>query len=234
MKNFLFILLLLLLFSCQNDKKEIKHIQKQSAVTNDSNLTENNKPIPEKVDSTKTTSKETKPIKNILQEEEKNSTYKMKSISELWKQYKSAKALATKYVKMDNLDSVITYLNIAADAAYELRREDIATWQLNNIGYHSIVKFKKLTDYDKRMQQLATFSNLRKKGLYTAETKSVFRENYNILTRAEDFLYKAQLLDSEMEKSDRTKAIENNLKFISWIGDYISNGSNITRKRSAE
>ena len=231
MKNLIYILLFLLLFSCQSDEKKKNQSAKQSALVEDTISTISKKTS---LDTIETTSNQIKPIENILTKEEKRTSYKMKSISELWKQYKEAKAIATSYIEKDDLDSIITYLNIAADAAYELKREDIATWQLNNIGYHSIIKFKKNTDYDSRMQQLATFKNLKKKGLYTEETKSVFRENFEILTRAEDFLYKAQLLDSEMEESDRTKAIENNLKFISWIGEYISNGSIVTRKRSAE
>ncbi len=231
MKNLIYILLLLLLFSCQNDKKKKSPVAKQSGLVEDTISTINKKTS---LDTLETTSNQIKPIENILTKEEKRTSYKMKSISELWKQYKKAKTLATSYVEKDELDSIITYLNIAADAAYELKREDIATWQLNNIGYHSIIKFKKKTDYDTRIQQLATIGNLKKKGLYREETKSVFRENFEILTRAEDFLYKAQLLDSEMDESDRTKAIENNLKFISWIGDYISNGSIVTRKRSAK
>ncbi len=233
MKNLIYILLLLLFFSCQNEKKPML-TSKQSVIAKDTTKTINKKNTSNIIATHDTTSNQVKPIKNILKGKKRKDSYKMKSISELWNEYKRAKALSQTYIKKENLDSTIKYLNIAADAAYELRREDIATWQLNNIGYHSIIKFKKNTDYDNRMQQLATLTNLRKKGLFTEETKSVFRENFNILTRAKDYLYKAQLLDSEMEESDRTKAIENNLKFISWIGDYISIGNSVTRRRSAE
>ncbi|MDA3814772.1 MAG: hypothetical protein PF549_00185, partial [Patescibacteria group bacterium] len=172
--------------------------------------------------------------KNILEKEEKKTTNQVKSISELWKQYKDAKASVTKYISKNNLDSIIFYLNAAADAAYELSREDIATWQLNNIGYYSINEFKSRTNYDSRMQQLATIKNLNEKSLFVEETKNVFIENYEILTRAQNYLYKAQLLDSDLEPSERTKTIESNLEFIEWIRNYISNGSIVTRSRKVE
>ena len=155
----------------------------------------------------------------------------MKSISELWQTYKHSKAAVTKYIAEDNLDSIVVYLNIAADAAYELSREDIATWQLNNIGHYSIIEFKKRTDYDKRIETLDTLTNLKKKGLYLEETKLVFAEHYKILSRAESYLYKAQLLDCELEKSERSEIIDKNILFVEWVSDFISKNKKIVKEK---
>ncbi len=231
MKKISYILLIFVLFSCQNEEK-IDKKPIEIAKTTDSI----SKP---KVDSTSvqdTTSQtkelENKTEENILTKSDTKSKYKVDSISELWNRYKSSKMAAEKFIAKNNLDSIIYYLNRAADASYKLSREDIATWQLNNIGYYSINVFKKLTNYDLRMQKLVTFKNLKKKALYVDETKKVFRENYHILSEAEHYLFKAQLLDNELEPSERTKIIESNLEFINWIGNYISNGKRktITKK----
>ena len=213
-----YILFLFLFVTCSEDEKKtnIPPPQKETPVNDSSSA---DKTI--EVDTASTR----EPVKNIFEENEQHTTYKVKSISELWSIYKSAKTSATKYISENNLDSIIIYLNIAADAAYELSREDIATWQLNNIGFYSITEFKKKTDYDRRMQKLATMQNLKEKGLSLEDTKSIFSRNFKILSNAEEYLYKAQVLDSELEKSDRTEIIESNIQFINWVGDFISNGN---------
>ncbi len=217
-----YILFLFLFITCTEDKKKtnIPRPQKETPVNDSSSADKKNE-----VDTASTREPEPEPVKNIFEENEQHTTYNVKSISNLWSIYKSAKTSATKYISENNLDSIIIYLNIAADAAYELSREDIATWQLNNIGFYSITEFKKKTDYDRRMQKLATMQNLKEKGLYLEETKSIFSRNFKILSNAEEYLYKAQMLDSELEKSDRTEIIESNIQFINWVGDFISNGN---------
>lgn len=219
-----YILLLIFLFSCGENKKiDVPSTKKQIVDT----TTLKSKPLQDTVlvkDSTKTILKSEE---NILVKEERKETYQVKSISELWKQYKDAKALATKFITQKKLDSIIVYLNIAADAAYELSREDIATWQLNNIGYYSINEFKSKTDYDNRMQQLAIIKSIKERALYSEETKSLFQKYFNILLKAESFLQKAQMLDAELEPSERTKTIESNIQFINWVGEYISDSSRL-------
>jgi len=210
MKKILSIFLLLFLFSCQKDEK----VKVNSTIVSDSTLSVKQ--------SDKQDTNNYIGTKNVLVEAERIATYNVKSISELWKQYKNAKESATKFIAENNLDSIITYLDLSASASYELSREDIATWQLNNIGHYSIIEFKRITDYESRIQKIATIENLKKKGLFIQETKTAFKENYHILTRAEKYLHKAQVLDSELEASESTKAIESNLIFIDWVGNYIS------------
>jgi len=233
------IFLFVFLYSCGNDRNPNLDTTGLKNDIIDSTLSINKDTI---LDTTIIESKETnkeiivveKESKNILEIEEKKSDYKIKSISELWKQYKFAKEKATKFSSSNNLDSIIIYLSIASDAAYELSREDIATWQLNNIGYYSINEFKRRTDYEKRMQKLATFTDLKKKVFFATETKSVFRKNFEILIRAQKYLQKAQILDSELEKSERTDIINSNLQFIEWIEEYISNGKRVNEENEIE
>ncbi len=219
MKNVIYILILLFLFSCQKDKTRNTQAEEKKQEVRDTTTTSKEKTATKNVETEKPLSEESKKVENIL---EKTTLNKVKSISELWRQYKSSKASANMYISESKLDSVVTYLSLAADAAYELNRKDIATWQLNNIGYHSINKFKKETDYDSRMQQLAMFKNLRKKGLFIEETKNVFRNNFDILSRAKKYLHNAQILDNELEPTDRTGIIKSNIEFIEWIENYIS------------
>lgn len=224
------ILLLFLFISCKEDEKKINIPSHKKEIPAIDSSSSQDKSI--KIDSV--ASIEQEPVKNVLDEKDKRSSYKVQSISELWHQYKTSKNTAAKYISENNLDSIVVYLNMAADAAYELSREDIATWQLNNIGYYSINEFKKRTDYDRRLQQLATMKNLKKKGFSLKETKSVFKEHFTILSDAENYLYKAQLLDSELEKSDRTEIIDRNIQFIEWVKNFISNRNGTDREKIDE
>ena len=234
------ILFFVFLYSCGNDKSpnidSIKHKE---------NIIDSNFSIKEEIlkdttiiiDSTNVQENivvDKKENKNILEDEEKQSAYQIKSISELWEKYKFAKAKAAKFNSSNNLDSIIVYLSVARDAAYELSREDIATWQLNNIGYYSINEFKRKTDYDNRMQKLVTFTDINKKALYIEDTKSTFRNNFTILSRAQKYLQKAQILDSELEKSERSETIFKNLQFIEWIEDYISKCKRANKENEIE
>ncbi len=221
-KLWYYILFLLLFTSCEEEKKKANvpsSTRKTEVIDSSSTL---DKKV--KVDSSVIVIQK-EPVKNVLEKKEEQTSNKVKSISELWHIYKTSKARATKYISENNLDSIIIYLNRAAEAAYELSREDIATWQLNNIGYYSINEFKKITDYDRRMQQLATMKNLKEKGLYLEETKSVFAKHFHILSNAENYLYKAQIMDSELEKSDRTEIIDRNIQFIDWVNNFITDNS---------
>lgn len=232
MKNIsTYMLLVIFLFSC-GENKNIDTPSKTKQIVDTSSV--ELKPLQDTIVVKDSTDINIKSEENILAKEESKATYHIKSISELWKQYKDAKAAATKFINQKKLDSIIVYLNIAADAAYELSREDIATWQLNNIGYYSINEFKSKTDYDNRMQQLAIIKNFKERALYSEETKSMFQEYFNILLRAESYLHKAQLMDAELEPSERTKTIESNIQFINWVGNYISDSSRLHRNNNDE
>ncbi|MBU0474013.1 MAG: hypothetical protein KKF62_07600 [Bacteroidetes bacterium] len=230
----LLILLYLFFYSCGDSNNENFDSESQKKLQIDSNISKTTEQVKDTTVLKDTSIINEENSNNILDEENSKSTYQIKSISELWKQYKFAKAKADKFTLENNLDSIIVYFSLASEAAYELSREDIATWQLNNIGYYSINEFKKRTDYDKQMQKLATVDNLKEKALLVEKVKFDFKNNFVILNVAEKYLQKAKLLDSEMESSDRTKIIESNIQFIEWIRNYISNNNITDRSENLE
>jgi len=208
MKKLLYyILFLFILNSCKEVDKKINAPSPQKAIS--------------RIDSVTSTLYKT--ANNSFEKHDSLASENLKSISELWSTYKSTKILAEKYISENNLDSVILYLDIAADAASKLSREDIASWQLNNIGHYSINEYKNRTDFDIRLRQLASLANSKAKGLNLEETKSVFSSNFKILSNAKNYLLKAQLLDSKFKRSERTDKIKRNIQFIDWVDKFISN-----------
>jgi len=158
----------------------------------------------------------------------------IKSITELWEDYKFAKDKIAEFVLENDLDSIPFYLNLSSDIAYELGRVDLAILQLNNIGYYSINEFKNRTDYDKRIHTLVTFYDMEQKAIYANETIAIFKRYFRILNRAKQYITKAKILDSEFEPSERTKNIAENVEFIEWIRDYISNTNKPIRSENIE
>ena len=222
MKKFLYHILFLLLFiSCKEDEKKIKVPSHEKAISR----IESSSKTYKKTESDSVSSPLNEPTNNNLDNKDRRSTNSAKSISELWSTYKSTKELAAKFISENNLDSIIVYLSIAADAASDLSREDIATWQLNNIGHYSINEFKERTDFDIRLRQSVALTNSNAKALHLEETKLLFSEHYIILSNAKIYLDKAQILDSKFNRSERTDIIKRNIQFIDWVDNFISAGS---------
>lgn len=146
---------------------------------------------------------------------------KPKSVEELWSDFRAAKASAEKAREAGNIEEVTVSLFLAARYANELNRPGIAAWQLNNIGYYSIVEFKKRTDYDKRMAKIEFIRHREEKIRYIKETKKVFKENIELLTNANNYLEDAYELDSYLNDANRTQKIYSNLKFIDWVRNFI-------------
>ncbi|MFC2084291.1 hypothetical protein ACFLS9_04475 [Bacteroidota bacterium] len=148
---------------------------------------------------------------------------KIKSISELWKTYKDAKTKVSAALEKENLEEVIKYLKIAGECAQDLGRSDISTWQFNNIGHYSILEFKKLTNYEERLQTLATMNSGENKNNYLNDTKTLFRKELNLLESAERYLNQAQIIDDDLEESRRTDVIQRNLDYIAWVKEFCRN-----------
>jgi len=212
-KNLLYIILLLLTACNSNDETEYFKSQSNSKIKTDrdnSNFHDANDSIVEEVNI----------VSNVLE----GGNEKVKSISDLWNTYKTSKADAIKDYENRNLSSMIKNYETAANAAIDLSRNDLASWQLNNIGHFSIEEFSKETDYQNRLRTLAITGDQIKKEAYFSETKQVFKQNYKILLSAETYLLKASQLDKDYKYSERTKAINSNLKFINWIRKFLRDG----------
>ncbi len=213
-KIILAVVLLTVIVGCSNDTKE----KPQNEAIPE-------KKVLEKADSVKNLAEEVKQEtlknSNILKKVEEPKGIKVKSISDLWKIYKSEKIVGQELLNKNDLEKGISHLDRAGKAAIELGRYDIAAWQYNNIGHYSIQEFQRVTEYDKRMRTLATISSQEEKKKYSWETKLKFEENILILETAEKYLQEALLLDDELEESERTEAIKRNLDFVNWIKAYV-------------
>ena len=72
--------------------------------------------------------------------------------------------------------------------------------------------FKKRTDFDIRLRQSAALTNTKERNIHLEETKSLFTSQFKILSNANNYLEKSQLLDRKFEKSDRTDIIKRNIQ----------------------
>ena len=212
-KNLIYIVLMLLTACNSTDETEYFKNQSNGEIkteSDSSNFHDADDSIVEEVDI----------VSNVLEGENE----KVKSISDLWNTYKTSKAEAIKNFELGNLSLMIKNYETAANAAIDLSRNDLASWQLNNIGHFSIEEFSKETDYQNRLRTLAITGDQIKKEAYFRETKQIFRQNYQILLSAETYLLKASQLDKNYKYSERTKAINSNLKFINWIRKFLRDG----------
>jgi hypothetical protein len=152
------------------------------------------------------------PQKSPLLQDESN-----KSISELWNTYKRAKNNVSRALDSNDIDAIVSNLALAGESAEQLGRMDIASWQFNNIGHYSIVEFKRRTDYDERLQNLATMLSGTEKTGYLQATKDLFMKEYPLLKKAKDYLVRAQIIDDFLDPSRRTDVIQRNIDYVEWV-----------------
>ena len=143
-----------------------------------------------------------------------------KSISELWNTYKKAKDDVNKALDNNDIEAVVINLALAGRCTQQLGRVDIAAWQFNNIGHHSISEFKRRTGYEQRLQKLATMPAGNAKIGYQQATKDLFFREYPFLKKSKKYLERAQIIDDDLEPSRRSDAIQNNLDVIEWIKNF--------------
>ncbi|VAX29215.1 hypothetical protein MNBD_IGNAVI01-330 [hydrothermal vent metagenome] len=160
-------------------------------------------------------------VTNIIENSPKLNNAEVPSISELWNTYKKCKAEAETDYKDGDIQAMVKNFAASANAAIELSRDDLAAWQLNNIGHYSIEEFTQRTDYQERVRTLAIMKDQTQRDAYYNETKQVFKQNYHLLKSSEPYLKKAKRLDRKYKRSDRTDAIKNNLSFIKWVKEFL-------------
>jgi hypothetical protein len=216
MKLLISILIITLFVSCGTDKED--EPQQTETKTGD---------ISEKMESDKVSadSAEAGPdsAKNPADPPKKSPLLKdqtSKSISELWSIYKRAKSNVSRALDSNDIDAVVANLSLAGESAEELGRMDIASWQFNNIGHYSIVEFKRRTEYDQRLQVLATMPSGKEKSGYLQATKELFLKEYPLLDKARDYLVRAQIIDDFLEPSRRTEVIQRNIDYIEWVKNF--------------
>ena len=158
---------------------------------------------------------------NTIEKSPKLNNAKVPSISELWDSYKKCKTEAEADYENGDIQAMVKNFTASANAAVKLSRDDLAAWQLNNIGHYSIEEFTQRTDYQERVRTLAIMKDQTQRDAYYSETKQVFKQNYHLLKSAEPYLNKARRLDRKYKRSVRTDAIKNNLSFIKWVKEFL-------------
>lgn len=133
----------------------------------------------------------------------------------------------------DHRQAVIYELQMV-ELAGIMQRNDILCWQLNNVAWYIILEFKGRTGYDERITQLAVLDKKYKKAALE-ELKKDVQNNLPFLRIAKPYLQQAWELNEKITVFDvntitpdvvlkdalaRTKAIENNLRFIDWVENF--------------
>lgn len=145
-----------------------------------------------------------------------------RTVQQMWNDFYAAKDSADSALSRSDFLSVKAFLKQAAFHALEVSRDDIAAWQLNNIGYYSIEEFKQKANFNHRMQ---TIENMRRgpaKIVYIKETKQIFKKHLPILLDATSYLEEAYELDKDFNDNDRTQKIYSNLAFIDWVRNFTN------------
>lgn len=143
-----------------------------------------------------------------------------RTIEQMWRDFYTAKDSVDAALNRGDFEAVRNFLKQAAFHAMEVSRPDITAWQLNNIGYYSIVEFKQKTNYDHRMRTIENMRRGPEKIVYIKETKEIFRENLPTLLDAANYLEEAYELDKDFNDADRSHKIYSNLAFIDWVRNF--------------
>jgi hypothetical protein len=148
-----------------------------------------------------------------------------RSEAELWKAYNTAKARLQQAQDDADYETMVASLLDAAACAEALDRPGIAAWQYNNIGYYAIVEFKRVTDYQKRMDTLQEMKPGEEKRDYLHETRAILKKHMFLLEHGFMYLQKAETMESELNNSDRKAKIESNKQFIRWVQAFTEEAS---------
>lgn len=145
-----------------------------------------------------------------------------RTVQQMWSDFYAAKDSTDAALARSDFPAVKNFLKKAAFHAVEVSRNDIAAWQLNNIGYYSIVEFKQKTDYDQRLRTIENMRRGPEKIVYIRETKELFKEHLPLLLEAAKYLEDAYELDKDFNDEDRTQKIYSNLAFIDWVRNFTN------------
>ncbi len=159
-----------------------------------------------------------KPEKQQTQESEDSEFLSQKK---LWDSYNLVKAKIEEAENNDNLEDMSKFSHEAAIFANALQRSDIEAWQYNNAAYYLIKEFKERTDYQAKMDQLNSLKLNKEISDYRASIQKDFRQQSQLLSKAEGYLKKAKAIDSKLEKTDRTIIISNNLSFVDFVMGFL-------------
>ena len=159
-------------------------------------------------------------VKSIQTPVQEDTIIDNRTTQQMWNDFYAAKNSADSALIKENYTVAKDYLKKAAFHAMEVSRDDIAAWQLNNIGYYSIEEFKQRTDYINRMRTIENMRRGPQKNIYVKETKEIFKKHLPGLLNATSFLEDAYDLDKDFNDNDRTEKIYSNLAYIDWVRNF--------------
>ncbi|MCX8094355.1 MAG: hypothetical protein N3E50_09365, partial [Candidatus Goldbacteria bacterium] len=142
-----------------------------------------------------------------------------------WKSYKAFQEYITVKNKAKQADAdgdtytaVTNYLK-AAEIASKYADYNVQAWQLNNAAYSLIAQFKKLVNYDEKLQKLSGMNPGKEKLAYQKELAEIFNLQMPLLEEAQSILEKTKELGENLEANEKIKS---NIDFISWVKEFIS------------
>ena len=209
--------------SCSEQKQDLnkeKQINKEEVTTIDEVKKDLNKNKKEASKKEKISEKEIKDVKETRKIS--SNDYEELSQSELWNLYRKNKEKIDILLAEDDYLEAVKRLEKTTKISIALNRKDIAAWHYNNIGYYLIQEFRKRTNYDKKMQKLNNELNKENRQRMKKNIISDFKDNYSLLKKSQTNLNKSLKLDSKLDNKERTKIINNNLEFISFVDSFLS------------
>ena len=221
-KTGVYLLLLLVFLACQKNKQQAENQEIFQSSQQESETTE-----PQKLESTTDITDTSTEIEDQSQVEEltpfdQNDAADLSTSGDLWDAYNQVRNNINIYKDNWDYDNLIKSLDEAAQIAIKLNRPDIAAWQYNNMGYYSILEFKKRTDYASRMNDLQIMPYSEEKKQYIQETRDKLRDEFFLLESARENLYDAMEMNSQSPDKEREKIIDSNVNFINTVSEYIN------------
>ncbi len=170
--------------------------------------------------------KDQKPRKKKVKIEKKQEKKKLKiekkkqvkdNAIDLRKELEKQRKLASNASAKENYSEAMIYGEKALKIAKILKDDEIICWQLNNLGFYKLREFKKRTNYSERISEIDNTKAQNEKKRLKAKAKKDFLLEKETIIEAKSFLTQAENLDKNLNDSNRTKKIQNNVNFVDWI-----------------
>jgi|DewCreStandDraft_4_1066084.scaffolds.fasta_scaffold02802_1 hypothetical protein len=153
-----------------------------------------------------------------------------------WKSYKAFQEYLSLKKQAKQADeegntavAVSSYLK-AAEIASKSADANVYAWQLNNAAFSLIAQFKKLVNYEEKLQKLSEMKPGKEKIAYQKELANLFNLQMPLLEEAQGLLDKTKDL-GELEAAEKIKS---NNEFINWVKEFITTNLNEEKKEKSE
>ncbi len=120
----------------------------------------------------------------------------------------------------DTTSAVANYKAAAALAA-KSATADIQCWRLNDVAYTLISTFKKITNYQEKIDKLSAMEPSKEKIAYQKEIAEFFNLQTGLLDEAEKALEEAKALNPKAP----AEKIQSNADFIVWVKGFIKDNT---------